>query len=45
MIKFKNKNNEKVVAVMDDADEEPQFTEQRIKELVKESEEDTDEPK
>lgn len=43
MIKFKNKNNEKVIAVMDDADEEPQFTEQVTKE--KESEENIDEPK
>lgn len=41
MIKFKNKNGDRVIAIMDDSDEEPKFviTEKQIQDLLEEKKE------
>lgn len=40
MIKFKNENSNRIVAIMDDADEEPIFTDKKETEEREEEEED-----
>lgn len=42
MIKFKNENSNRIVAIMDDTDEEPIFTEKKEKLEEVESEEEKD---